>query len=101
LIIVDMAGVDGRDPRDDYRHLLGELKLYDPDLLRKPRLVAANKMDVEGAAANLAKFRRRHRVDVQEISCLEGTGLDRLKKELLKRVTAFRRKEKDSQAAAA
>jgi GTP-binding protein len=101
LIIVDMAGTDGRDPRDDYRHLLGELKLYDPELLKKPRLVAANKMDVEAAAANLAKFRRRHKVDVLEISCLEGTGLERLKKELLKRVTVFRRKEKDSQAAAA
>jgi len=101
LIIVDMAGTDGRDPRDDYRHLLGELKLYDPELLKKPRLVAANKMDVGAAAANLAKFRRRHKVDVLEISCLEGTGLERLKKELLKRVTAFRRKEKDSQAAAA
>jgi GTP-binding protein len=101
LIIVDMAGTDGRDPRDDYRHLLGELKLYDPELLKKPRLVAANKMDVPAAAANLAKFKRRHRVDAVEISCLAGTGLDRLKKELLKRVTVFRRKEKDSQAAAA
>jgi GTP-binding protein len=101
LVIVDMAGVDGRDPKDDYRHLLGELKLYDPELLKKPRLVAANKMDIESAAANLAKFKRRNRVDIVEISCLEGTGLDRLKKELLKRVTAFRRKEKDSQAAAA
>jgi hypothetical protein len=36
-----------------------------------------------------------------EISCLEGTGLEELKKELLKRVTAFRRKEKVSPAAAA
>ena len=101
VIIVDMAGADGRDPRDDYRHLLRELKLYDPDLLKKPRLVAANKMDLVAAAANLAKFKRRHRVDVVEISCLAGTGLERLKKELLKRVAVFRRKEKDSQAAAA
>jgi len=101
VIIIDMAGTDGRDPRDDYRHLLCELKLYDPGLLKKPRLVAANKMDVAAAAENLAKFRRRHRVDAVEISCLTGAGLERLKKELLKRVAVFRRKEKDSQAAAA
>jgi GTP-binding protein len=83
-----MAGVDDRDPREDYRHLLRELKLYDPALLKKPRLVAANKMDLPEARGNLAKFKRRHQVDVIEISCLTRTGLDRLKKELFKRVAA-------------
>jgi GTP-binding protein len=101
VIIVDMAGVDGRDPGDDYRHLLNELKLYDPALLKKPRLVAANKMDLPAAARNLARFRRRHKVDALEISCLDQTGLERLKKELLKRVTLNRKKEKESPAAAA
>jgi len=101
LILVDMAGADGRDPREDYAHLLHELELYDPALLDKPRLVAANKMDLPSAAANLAKFKRRHKVDALEISCLKGAGLERLKKELLKRVVALRRKEKESPAAAA
>ena len=80
----------------DYKHLLNELKLYDPALLEKPRLVAANKMDVPEAAAQLVKFKKRHKVDVAEISCREGSGLDKLKKELLKRVTAFRVREKKS-----
>lgn len=86
LLIIDMAGVDGRDPRDDYAHLLKELKLYDPALLKKPRLVAANKMDLPAAAANLRAFRRKHKVDVLEISCTEQAGLDALKLELLERV---------------
>jgi GTP-binding protein len=101
LIIVDMAGNDGRDPAEDYRQLLVELKLYDPALLKKPRLLASNKMDLPAAAANLKRFRRRFKVDAVEISCLDGAGLDRLKKELLKRVTSLRRKEKVSPAAAA
>jgi GTP-binding protein len=102
VIIVDMAGTDGRDPRDDYKHLLNELKLYDPALLDKPRLVVANKMDVEAAAGLLKKFKTRYKtVDVAEISCLTGDGLERLKKELLKRVTKFRAKEKASRVAAA
>jgi len=96
LILIDMAGADGRDPRQDYVHLLRELGLYDRALLDKPKLVAANKMDLPEAAGNLAKFRRRHRVPVVEISCLERTGLERLKRELLRRVAALRRKEKDS-----
>lgn len=96
LFLVDMAGVDGRDPREDYATLLQELKLYDPALLKKPRLVAANKMDLEAAAANLVTFKRRHKVDVVEISCLDGSGLGKLKKELLKRVTTLRGHEKVS-----
>ncbi len=102
LLLVDMAGTDARDPRDDYRHLLHELELYDPALLKKPRLVAANKMDVAEAAANLAKFKRRYRTaEVREISCLTGDGVETLKKELSKRVTVQRRREKVSPRRAA
>ena len=86
LLIIDMAGVDNRDPSDDYKHLLSELKLYDPAILKKPRLVAANKMDLPEAAANLRRFRRKHKVDVLEISCLDESGLNDLRLELLRRV---------------
>lgn len=100
VFLIDMAGTDGRDARDDYKHLLTELGLYDRALLEKPRLVVANKMDFSAAAANLQKFKRRHRaVEVLEISCLTGDGLERLRKELLKRVTKFRAREKASRVA--
>ena len=102
IFLVDMAATDARDPRDDYKHLLKELELYDPALLEKPRIVVANKMDIPEAAAQLAKFKRRYKnVDIIEISCLTGAGLDALKKELLKRVVKLRRSEKASRAAAA
>jgi GTP-binding protein len=97
IFLIDMAGTDARDPRDDYKHLLHELELYDPALLDKPRLVVANKMDLGESAAWLAKFRRRFRtVDVLEISCATGTGIEQLKKELLKRVARLRIAEKKS-----
>ncbi len=102
IFLIDTAGTDGRDPRDDYKHLVHELKLYDPAMLKKPRLVVANKMDLPESAAWLAKFRRRHRtVDVLKISCATGAGIEKLKKELLKRVGKFRAGGKASQAAAA
>lgn len=90
LVVLDMAGADGRDPRDDYRHLLRELELYDPALLEKPRLAAANKMDLPAARANLAAFRRGRREAVLEISCATGAGLDRLKAELRRRLAPGR-----------
>ncbi|PTX91284.1 GTPase ObgE [Opitutus sp. ER46] len=101
VFMVDMAGSDARDPREDYKHLVNELGLYDKALLKKPRLIVANKMDLPEAAANLRQFKRSHRsADVLEISCLSGEGLEELKKELLKRVTKFRAKEKASLAKA-
>jgi GTP-binding protein len=58
-------------------------------------------MDLPSFAENLKKFKKRYKVDAVEISCLNGDGLERLKKELLKRVNAFRQKEKVSPAATA
>jgi len=90
MFLIDMAGVDGRDPREDYATLLHELELYDKAMLKKPRLVVANKMDLEDAAANLVKFRRRYKADIAKISCVSGDGLDELKELLYKRVRAHR-----------
>jgi len=93
LIILDMAGVDDRKPWEDYKTLLRELELYDKTLLRKPRLVAANKMDLPEAKKNLAGFKRRYRVATIEISCTEKKNLEKLKKGLLARVIKLRGKD--------
>lgn len=82
IFIIDMAGTDNRKPADDYAQLLVELENFDPVLLEKPRIVVANKMDVEGAAKNLTAFKRKHKVEIEKISCLAGTGLDALKQRL-------------------
>ena len=97
LLILDLAGTDTRDPRDDYKQLLKELELYSPALLDKPRLVAANKMDEPAAVENLKKFKKRYaKVELVPISCLSEEGIPKLKKELLKRVRKMRPKEKKS-----
>ncbi|MGO8926657.1 MAG: Obg family GTPase [Limisphaerales bacterium] len=61
VLLLDMAGTDGRAPWDDYKNLLSELELYDPALLQRSRLVVANKMDEPAAEENLKKFKRRIR----------------------------------------
>src|SRR5258708_2701832 len=94
LLILDLAGTDTRDPRDDYKQLLKELELHDPALLDKPRLVAANKMDEPAAVANLPKFKKRYPKELIPISCLSEEGIPKLRKELLKRVRRMRAQEK-------
>jgi GTP-binding protein len=81
VLVLDMAGIDGRNPWDDYRQLLRELELYDPALLDRPRLIAANKMDEPAAEQNLKKFKRHVRkVSVLPISAAFDGGIENFKK---------------------
>jgi GTP-binding protein len=80
ILLIDMAGVDGRNPWDDYKQLLVELELYDPHLLEKPIYVVANKMDEPAAEENLKKFKRRIRkTPVLPIAAGFDEGIDRFK----------------------
>ncbi len=80
--VIDMAGSEGRDPVDDYRVLRRELKCYNPELLERPFLVIANKMDLPEAAANLTVFKRKTRLKPLPVSAETGEGIDELKKRL-------------------
>jgi 50S ribosomal subunit-associated GTPase HflX len=43
--IVDAAGTEGRDPIADIHAINKELEAYNPELLKKPQVIAANKTD--------------------------------------------------------
>jgi GTP-binding protein len=79
VLLLDMAGVDQRDPCDDYRVLLDELARFNADVVAKPMLVAANKMDLPEARAHCDAFRERFpAVTLFEISARDGIGLEPL-----------------------
>ncbi|HZK01667.1 MAG TPA: GTPase ObgE, partial [Anaerovoracaceae bacterium] len=44
--IVDVSGIEGRDPIEDFETINGELRSYSPKLAEKLQVVAANKMDI-------------------------------------------------------
>ena len=54
--VLDMAGVDGRDPLDDLASLRRELDAYEPGLSRRPAVIVANKMDLDEAQDALARL---------------------------------------------
>ncbi|MGI6668870.1 MAG: GTPase ObgE [Acetivibrionales bacterium] len=56
LHVVDVAGVDGRDPVDDFNAINAELAKYNPLLAERPQVVAANKIDLPDGAKNLDRF---------------------------------------------
>ena len=76
--MVDMAGFEGRDPVDDYKKINLELKNYSKDIYKKPQIIGANKMDIEGAKENLKRFKKLIRKPVFPISALEKTNLGEL-----------------------
>lgn len=57
--VIDMSGVEGRDPINDYDLINSELEEYNPRLKDRVRLIVANKMDIEGAEENLEDFIRK------------------------------------------
>jgi GTP-binding protein len=80
VVLLDMAGTDGREPWDDYKNLLNELELYDPVLLERPRLVVGNKMDEAIAEENLKKFKRRVRkTPVLPMAAAFDEGIEKFK----------------------
>ncbi len=79
IFVIDMAGVDGRDPLEDFSNLRRELQLYREDLASRPYLVVGNKMDVAEALQNSASFEKETGERVLPVSAMKGEGIDQLK----------------------
>jgi GTP-binding protein len=84
--MIDMAGFEGRDPLKDYRAINRELKNYSPEIAKKTQIICANKMDLQGAKANLARFKKQVKKKVVAISALEKQGLEELVSEIARKL---------------
>lgn len=82
--LIDMAGIDGRDPLQDYEALNRELKFYSKEVAKKPQILVANKIDLEQAGENLKRFKTKFRRKIIEISAKENINTDRLINEIHK-----------------
>lgn len=84
LHVIDMSGMEGRDPFDDFQTINAELESYDLKLLERKQLIIANKMDMPQSQENLKTFKEKLKeqamdYDIIEVSALTKTGLDKLK----------------------
>ncbi|MBY6271631.1 GTPase ObgE [Caldibacillus debilis] len=62
--VIDMAAVEGRDPYEDFLTINEELARYKMRLTERPMIIAANKMDLPNAEANLRDFKKRLKEDL-------------------------------------
>ena len=83
LHIVDAASVEGRDPIEDIEAINEELSKYSEELVKRPTIIVANKLDVlpaEERDAVLKKLRDKYEPDtkVMAISAATGEGVKEL-----------------------
>ena len=79
--VVDVSGIEGRDPIEDYEKINAELAKYSEKLARKRQVVAANKIDLLGDSDNLERlmdYMTDHGVEVYPICAMTGEGMDKL-----------------------
>jgi GTP-binding protein len=87
LIVLDMAGSEGRKPGDDLKALRKELELYNPELAARPWCIVANKMDMPESEANLKEFRKKNKgVTIIPVCAELGEGIPELKALLQEKV---------------
>jgi len=74
--VIDMAAVEERNPYEDYILINKELEEFNPKLLKKPMIIIANKMDLEGSRENLEEFKKKVKdKEIFEVSGATGEGL--------------------------
>lgn len=79
--VLDVSGMEGRDPIEDFEMINKELHLYNEKLASRPQVVAANKMDIPGADINLEKLKsylNEKGIEIFPISAATNEGLDEL-----------------------
>ncbi len=91
--ILDVSGMTGRDPLNDFEVLNRELALYDERMARLPQVVALNKMDVAPepeAVDELERILQERGHKVYRISAVTRTGLQPLIYDVMVRLEAIR-----------
>ena len=111
LHLVDMSAEDPDQASARYRQINHELANYDPELLKRPQIVVATKMDLPNAQENLAHFKQQlaadHTLDQQPqvfpISAVTHDGVQQLMQltaDLLDKAPAFDSESHDEQLVA-
>lgn len=80
--MIDAASVEGRDPIADIKAINNELEKYNPDLLKRPQVIAANKIDAIYGDTNeiIDDIKAEFEPDIKvfPISAVSGKGLKEL-----------------------
>ncbi len=86
LHVIDVSGVEGRNPVQDFHTINEELKKYSEKLSQRKQIIVANKIDImqdDTGYKELEKLAKEQNIEIFKISGATGQGI----KELLNRVS--------------
>ena len=86
LHVIDVSGVEGRDPVEDFYTINEELKKYSEKLSTRKQIIVANKMDImqdDKGLKELEALAKKEKLELYKISGVTGEGVS----ELLNRVS--------------
>lgn len=92
LHLVDVSDVPETDPVADLEKINNELKLYSPELLKKPQAVVGSKTDIaieKNRLDELSKHCRKNKIDFFPISAATGKGIEKLISYLARKISAI------------
>jgi GTP-binding protein len=81
--LVDVSEDTGREPADDFEVILEELRNFSDEMLEKPMIVVASKIDVaqnEERVSAVAKLAAERGLPFLRLSAVTGEGVDPLKR---------------------
>lgn len=74
--IIDMSGIEGREPYSDYETINEELYNFNKKIMDKPQIIIANKMDMESSKHNLEEFKKKVNLPIYPISAINNEGIE-------------------------
>lgn len=79
--VVDASGYEGREPLEDLKVINEELEKYSPELASRPRIIAANKMDMtsDENKEKLQRYAEKNNIPIVFLCAGIGDGTDELK----------------------
>lgn len=91
LHVVDVSGSEGRDPKKDFEIINRELKNFNPELAKRPQIVAANKSDIasDEQIEDFKKFIESKNIPFFPVSAASGHGLKELVNKLAEEVSTL------------
>jgi len=98
LHIIDIAGVDGRDPVEDFVIINEELKKYNPMVAKSPQIIVLNKIDlIYDDRSKVDEFKQKYgkNYKIIEFSAATRVGLEELLKTIISEIEKLPAKERE------
>ena len=81
LHVIDVSGIEGRNPVEDYYTINNELKLYSEKLSKRKQIIVANKVDImqdDTLYNKLEELAKQNDIEIYKISAATGEGISEL-----------------------